>query len=141
MGGRMKISTKGRYALRLALDIAANQNKGPVSLHEVSERQAISLKYLEQLASLLSHGGLLISTRGAHGGYNLAKPPEEITAGDVLRLSEGDLAPVACLKDSNEICPMRGQCATIKFWEDLGELINDYVDNKTLADLTSCPVL
>lgn len=137
----MKISTKGRYALRLALDIAANQNKGPVSLHEVSERQAISLKYLEQLASLLSRGGLLISTRGAHGGYNLAKPPEEITAGDVLRVSEGDLAPVACLKDSNEICPMRNQCATIKFWEDLGELINDYVDNKTLADLTSCPVL
>lgn len=131
----MKISTKGRYALRLALDIAANQQYGPVSLREVSERQGISLKYLEQLARSLSKGGVLISTRGAHGGYSLASDPRDVTAGDVLRSSEGSTASVACLEDDYGICPMRGECETIAFWEGLDQVIEQYMDSVALADL------
>ena len=131
----MKISTKGRYALRLALDIAANQQCGPVSLREVSERQGISLKYLEQLARSLSKGGVLTSTRGAHGGYSLASDPQDVTAGDVLRSSEGSTAPVACLEDDYGVCPMRGECETIAFWEGLDQVIEQYMDSVALADL------
>ena len=135
----MKISTKGRYALRMAIDVARNQQYGPVSLREVSERQDISLKYLEQLARALSKGKVLKSTRGAHGGYSLARDPHDITAGDILRCSEGGTAPVACLEDDYGVCPMREECATIAFWEGLDRMIEDYVDGVTLAALVECP--
>jgi len=131
----MKISTKGRYALRMALDIAQNQENGPVSLREVSKRQGISLKYLEQLARSLSKGGVLSSTRGAHGGYSLAGDPQDITAGDVLRYSEGGTAPVACLEDDFGVCPMRDECETIEFWEGLDRVIEEYVDSVSLSHL------
>lgn len=136
----MKISTKGRYALRLAIDVAQQQDKGPVSLRESSKRQGVSVKYMEQLASQLAHGGVLQSTRGAHGGYSLAKPANQITAGDVLRLCEGGTAPVACLEDDFGVCPRRSECETIVFWEGLDKVIEDYVDSVTLADLVASPV-
>lgn len=133
----MKISTKGRYALRLAIDVARYGTAGPVSLRESAERTAISAKYLEQLAGQLVHGGVFESRRGAHGGYILARPADEITAGEVLRLSEGGTAPVACLEDDFGICPMRDECETIGFWEGLDKAIEAYVDSKTLADLAN----
>lgn len=133
----MKISTKGRYALRLAIDVARRQSEGPVSLRETSERQGISVKYLEQLAGQLTRGGILASTRGAHGGYTLAKEAEHITAGDVLRVCEGGTAPVACLEEDYGVCPRRGECETIAFWEGLDNAIEAYVDGVTLADLST----
>lgn len=131
----MKISTKGRYALRMVLDIAGHQGEGPVPLREVSKRQGISLKYLEQLARSLMKGGVLVSTRGAHGGYSLARDPKDVTAGDVLRCSEGSTAPVACLEDDFGICPMRGECETIAFWEGLDRVIGEYVDSYPLSQM------
>lgn len=133
----MKISTKGRYALRLAIDVAQQQDKGPVSLREASQRQGFSAKYIEQLAALLTHANILKSMRGAHGGYLLARSAEEITAGEVLRASEGSTAPVACLEDEFGVCPMRSQCPTISFWEGLDQVIESYVDSVSLADLAS----
>ena len=138
----MKVSTKGRYALRLAIDIAKHQDDGPVSLREVAKRQNISLKYLEQLASQLTKKGLLKSTRGAHGGYVFAIETQNITAGEILRSSEGDLAPVACLEKGRNLCPMRKECASLSFWKGLDEVIDTYVDSVSLADLcrqTPCP--
>lgn len=131
----MKISTKGRYALRLAMDIASHDEHGPVALRETSERSGISAKYLEQLAGQLVHGDVLKSTRGARGGYSLARDAQQITAGDILRLSEGGTAPVACLEDAYGICPMRDECDTIAFWSGLDKAIEDYVDSVSLADL------
>lgn len=136
----MKISTKGRYALRLTVDIAQRQEAGPVSLREVSERQGFSVKYLEQLASQLVHANILKSLRGAHGGYQLARSADSITAGDVLRASEGSTAPVACLEDGFGVCPMRGSCTTIGFWEGLDAAIEAYVDSVTLAELAAQPL-
>ena len=135
----MKISTKGRYALRLVIDVAQQQENGPVSLREASERQGFSAKYIEQLASQLMHAGILKSVRGAHGGYSLSKDASQITAGDILRASEGSTAPVACLDDDYGVCPMRDKCMTISFWEGLDNAIESYVDSVTLADLASQP--
>lgn len=135
----MKISTKGRYALRLAIDVAQQQAAGPVSLREASERQGFSTKYIEQLASQLMHAGILKSVRGAHGGYSLAKDADQITAGDILRASEGSTAPVACLDDDFGVCPMRDKCTTISFWEGLDNAIERYVDGVSLADLAAQP--
>ena len=136
----MKISTKGRYALRLAIDVARQQESGPVSLREVSERQGFSVKYIEQLAGLLMHAGILESTRGAHGGYTLARDAANISAGEILRASEGSTAPVACLDDDFGVCHMREQCTTISFWEGLDKVIETYVDSVSLADLASQPI-
>ena len=133
----MKISTKGRYALRLAIDVAQHQLTGPVPLRESAKRQGISVKYMEQLAAQMTHGGLLTSTRGAHGGYRLARLDTDITAGDILCVSEGGYAPVACLEDDFGICPHRGACETIAFWEGLDQAIERYVDSVTLADLVA----
>lgn len=133
----MKISTKGRYALRLAMDVAAHASQGPVALREISERTGISAKYLEQLAGQLVHGSVFTSTRGAHGGYSLTRPAEDITAGEILRLSEGGTAPVACLEDDFGICPMRDECDTIAFWTGLDKAIEEYVDSVSLADLVA----
>ena len=133
----MKISTKGRYALRLAIDVARWQDKGPVSLREASKRQNISIKYLEQLARQMVSANILHSIRGAHGGYVLAKEAIDITAGDILRACEGGTAPVACLEDDFGVCPRRNECETIQFWEGLDDVIETYVNSKTLAEISS----
>ena len=131
----MKISTKGRYALRLMTDIAAHDSDGYVSLKDVAARQGISMKYSEQIAGLLAKAGLLHSGRGAQGGYRLAKRPEDYTVGSILRLTEGNLAPVACLEGPENVCQRCGECSTLGFWAGLYAVVNDYIDRYTLADL------
>ena len=131
----MKISTKGRYALRLMTDVAAHDETGYVSLKDVAARQNISPKYLEQIAGLLAKAGMLRSGRGAQGGYRLAKEPESYTVGSILRLTEGGLAPVACLAGEENRCERWGECQTLDFWTGLYAVVNDYIDHYTLADL------
>lgn len=133
----MKISTKGRYAVRLMLDIAQHSNGENISLKDVSKRQDISLKYLEQIVNMLSKAGLLKSQRGSQGGYKLLRKPEEYTIGDILRVTEGDLAPVACLEDGADECQRIDVCPTIKLWRGLHATINEYLDGITLADLAA----
>lgn len=133
----MMISTKGRYALRLMIDIAEQGEGSRVPLREVAERQSISIKYLEQLAGSLVREDLLKSMRGARGGYVLTRAADDITAGDILRAAEGSCAPVACLEDDFGICPRRDECNTISFWEGLDRTIEQYVDGVTLADLVN----
>ena len=131
----MKISTKGRYALRLMTDVAVHGERGFVSLRETADRQGISLKYLEQIAAMLSKADMLRSGRGAQGGYQLTRPPENYTLGSILRLTEGSLAPVTCLEDAENRCARSGACATLPFWTGLYDVVNAYVDRYTLADL------
>ena len=114
----MKISTKGRYALRLMADIGAHDQSGCVSLRDVAARQEISVKYLEQIAGMLTKAGFLYSERGAQGGYRLSRAPEEYTVGSILRLTEGDLAPVACLEGPENRCRRCGECTTLDFWTE-----------------------
>ena len=129
------ISTKGRYALRLMIDIAAYSNGGVVSLKDISARQGISIKYLEQVVALLTRSQLLISVRGNNGGYLLAKPASEYTAGDIIRCSEGTLAPVACLQTDCNSCVRKDICSTIDFWKGFYDVVNNYVDSITLEQL------
>lgn len=131
----MKISTKGRYALRLMLDLAIYNTGEPTSLKDVARRQKISEKYLEQIIAVLNRGGLVKSIRGAQGGYVLKKQPKDIKVGDILRLTEGDLAPVACVGQDPEECDMKSTCVTIFVWNKLAAAISDVVDNITLQDL------
>ena len=131
----MKISTKGRYALRLMLDIALNDAKTPVRIKDIAERQQISYKYLEQIVSSLNKAGFVKSLRGPQGGYRLTKKPEEYTVGMILRLIEGSLAPVACLDDDINNCTRADRCPTLILWEKLYDAISEVVDNITLADL------
>lgn len=131
----MKISTRGRYALRLMLDLALNDPDQYVTIKSISERQDISNKYLEQIITALSRAGYVKSIRGAQGGYKLAHPAEEYTVGMVLRLIEGSLAPVACMDDTPNKCPRSNDCVTLDVWKKLNDAINDVVDNITLADL------
>ena len=133
----MKISTKGRYALRLMLDLAIHGGEGqPVSLRDVARRQNISDKYLEQIVTPLSRAGLVRSVRGAGGGYLLTRSPREYTAGDILRPLEGDLAPVECATDG-EFCPRCGDCATVELWQEIYRAVSQVVDGVTLADLVA----
>ena len=129
------ISTKGRYALRLMIDIALYENNGYVSLKDSSSREDLSIKYLEQVASLLTKSNLLISYRGNNGGYKLSRKPSEYKVGEILRAAEGSLAPVACLECSYDFCKRRDICTTIEFWDEFNKVINNYVDNVTLEDL------
>ena len=133
----MKISTRGRYALRLMLDLALNSPDQYVTIKSISERQDISNKYLEQIITALSRAGYVKSIRGAQGGYKLARPAEEYTVGMVLRLIEGSLAPVACMDDTPNKCPRSNDCVTLDIWKKLNDPINDVVDNITLADLVN----
>lgn len=130
----MKISTKGRYALRLLLDIAQQGEGAVVSLKEISSRQDISVKYLEQIVLKLNKAGFLKSIRGVQGGYTLTRAPAEYNAGEVLRAVEGSLAPTACLESEINQCVRCDQCATLWFWEGMDRAINDYVDRFTLQD-------
>lgn len=131
---RMKFSTKDRYALRLMLELSNHPSDEFVPLKTVSEHQGISLKYLEQIITPLARAGLVASVRGAQGGYRLARPAEEITAGDILRAVEGELTAIPCLGAQAD-CPRRDQCRTRGFWYGLNDLINQYVDNITLDRL------
>lgn len=131
----MKISTKGRYALRLMLDLAVYNTGEPISLKDVARRQQISEKYLEQIISILNKAGYVRSIRGAQGGYMLKKEPEEYTVGMILRLTEGDLAPVSCVGEGSTDCERMQECVTIRIWEQLNEAINGVVDHITLADM------
>ena len=131
----MKISTKGRYALRLMLDLAINNTGEFIPLKNVSERQNISVKYLEQIITTLVKAGFLKGLRGSKGGYKIAKKPEDYTVGMILRLTEGSLAPVACLDDDVNTCERCDDCITLELWKDLYNAINNVVDNVTLADL------
>lgn len=135
MGESMKISTKGRYALRLMLDLAVYNTGEPVSLKDVAKRQEISEKYLEQIISVLNKAGFVRSIRGAQGGYLLTKEPSEYTVGSILRLTEGDLAPVSCVGSGQYVCDRKDCCVTIRVWEKLNAAVNDVVDNITLADM------
>ncbi len=131
----MKISTKGRYALRLMLDLAINNSGEPVRIKDIARRQGISGKYLEQIISTLNKAGFVKSIRGPQGGYRLTKDPKEYTAGMILRLTEGSLAPVACMEGDENECLRECECATIILWEKLDEAIKSVVDTITLADL------
>ena len=131
----MKISTKGRYALRMLIDLAENSDGGFSSLKDIAERQEVSKKYLEQIVTVLNHAGFLITGRGYQGGYKLAKSPSEYTVGDILRLTEGNLAPVSCLEQSENTCQRKDFCSTLPVWEGLYEVINNYLDSITLQDI------
>ena len=133
----MKISTKGRYALRLMIDLAQHDAAGYIPLRDISKRQEISAKYLEQIVVQLSRAGFVISTRGAQGGYQLARHPSEYTVGEILRITEGSLAPVACLEHDPVECARAEDCMTLYFWRGLYDAVNRYVDSVTLEDLVS----
>ena len=131
----MKISTKGRYALRMMLDIAQHQGDGFVTLKDIAERQAISKKYLEQIALQLSQANVLRAVRGHQGGYRLIREPAEYTALEILRIAEGSLAPVACMDQTPNLCERRGICLTLPLWMGLDKVIEDYLSGITLQDL------
>lgn len=131
----MKISTKGRYALRMAVYLARNDNNGYISLKEISDHENISRKYLEQIVPMLTKSGILRTTRGNKGGYLLAYKAEELTVGDILRATEGSLSPISCLEFPDNVCPRKGQCSTLYVWEGLYKMITDYLDNITIQDI------
>ena len=131
----MKISTKGRYALRLMIDLATNDEGNPIRIKDVAERQGISDKYLEQIISVLNKAGYVRSVRGPQGGYTLKKKPEDYTVGMILRLTEGSLAPVACVEEAEQTCERQRDCVTYILWKKISNAINDVVDNVTLKDL------
>lgn len=129
------ISTKGRYALRLMLDLAQHENEGCVALKDVAQRQNVSKKYLEQIVPLLTNAGMLRTTRGYRGGYMIAEPPEKYTVGDILRITEGSLAPVSCLEDNPNKCARAQSCMTLGVWSGLHKVITQYLDSITLRDI------
>ena len=131
----MKISTRGRYALRMMLDMALTDSGKPVRVKEIAERQEISEKYMEQIMSILNKAGFVRSIRGPQGGYFLTRKPEEYTVGMILRLTEGSLSPVDCLDEGTEGCPRQEECVTFILWKQLDEAIRGVVDKVTLQDL------
>lgn len=131
----MRISTKGRYAMQLMLDLARYNTGEPISLKDISKRQEISEKYLEQIISLLNKGGFVRSVRGAQGGYLLNRDPKDYKVGEILRITEGDLAPVACLDQNSMECEKRTGCATVRLWQMINDAVSSVVDKVTLQDL------
>ena len=136
----MLISTRGRYALRVMLELA-QYDQGPyMPLPLIAEKQGISAKYLESIVAPLAKGGLIEGARGKGGGYRLRRPLKDYSAGEILRLTEGSLAPVSCLEGDANACPRAGQCHTLPMWTKLEGLINSYLDSVTLADLLDAPM-
>lgn len=131
----MKISTKGRYALRMLIDLTENREKGFVSLKEIAARQGVSKKYLEQIVPVMNASGLLITNRGYQGGYKLSKDPSAITVGEILRCTEGSMAPVSCLDQTPNQCERCSECVTLPIWMGLEKVINEYLDGITLQDI------
>ena len=129
------ISTRGRYALRVMIDLAEQGRETYTPLKEVAERQRISTKYIEAIMASLSKAGLVDAVHGKGGGYRLNKPAEEYTVGEILRVTEGDLAPVACLEHGAAPCEYAGECKTLPVWDKLNLMINGYLDGITLAEL------
>lgn len=136
----MLISTKGRYALRVMVDLAEHQAAGRIPLKEIADRQGVSEKYLENILATLVRAGLLSGMRGKGGGYRLTRDPDKYTAGEILRLTEGSLAPVSCLEGGNNGCERAGECRTIGMWRELDEMISSYLDGITVADLVAKPM-
>ena len=132
----MLISTKGRYALRVMIDLTEHPSDGFVPLKEIAQRQEISEKYLESIIKLLVKAGLLQGLRGKGGGYRMAVPPDRLTVGRVLRLTEGSLSPVACLEDGAAPCVRASDCRTLSLWQGLEKVIDEYLDGVTIADLS-----
>ena len=131
----MLISTKGRYALRVMIDLAEHQAEGFIPLKVIAERQDISEKYLEGIIKLLVRAKLLTGVRGKGGGYRLTKAPEQYTVGSILRLTEESMAPVSCLEPGAAACPRAAECRTLSLWKGLDKVISDYLEKYTLADL------
>ena len=133
------ISTRGRYAVRILLDLAEHADGALIPMKEVAVRLGISLKYIERIMPALRNSGLIESTHGIGGGYRLAKPPETVTLWEILSLAEGDLAPVACLETGAEPCGRAPICKTLPVWQGYYALTKDYFSNLTLADLLKQP--
>lgn len=131
----MIVSTKGRYALRVMIDLAEQHTQDRTPLKEIAERQSISQKYIEAIMTLLSKNGFVEAVHGKGGGYKLNKKPEEYRVGDILRLTEGSLSPVACLEKGAAECPRKSECRTLPLWTRLDDLVENYLDSVTLADL------
>ena len=131
----MKISTKGRYALRMLIDLAEHQEEGYISLKEISGRQNISKKYLEQIIPIFNKNNILRANRGSQGGYRLTRPPKDYTVGEILRLAEGSLEPVDCLDHDPIGCDRSADCPTLPIWQGLSKVINEYLDGITLQDI------
>lgn len=133
----MIVSTRGRYALRVMLDLVEHQTEERIPLKDISERQEVSQKYLESIMTLLSKNNLVDAIHGKRGGYRLNRKPEDYPVGEILRLTEGSLAPVACLESGSVNCERSAHCKTLPMWIKLDKLINDFFDSITLADLIS----
>lgn len=131
----MLVSTKGRYALRVLIDMAEHQSENYVPLKEIALRQDISEKYLESIVKALVKGRVLTGLRGKGGGYRLSKPPEQYTVGAILRMMEGSLAPISCLEEDAAPCTRAAECRTIAMWQGLDKVIREYLDGFTIADL------
>lgn len=131
----MMISTRGRYALRVMIDLAEQKSDNYIPMKEIAERQNISLKYLERIIPSLSKSGLVEGVHGKGGGYRLCRKPEKYTVGEILRITEGDLAPVACLECGAKPCERREECRTISMWSRFYDMVNEYFDGVTLGDL------
>ncbi len=131
----MLISTRGRYALRVLIDLAEHNDGKYIPMKDVAERQNISLKYLERILPVLTQNKLVIGQHGKGGGYRLSRSPDEYTAGEILRLTEGNLAPVSCLECDAEPCERAAECRTLEMWSKFYQMTNDYFDNITIADL------
>ena len=133
----MMVSTRGRYALRVLIDLAEHNNGAYIPMKDVAARQEISLKYLERILPTLTKAKLIEGVHGKGGGYKLTRAPEKYTVGEVLRLTEGDLAPVSCLAADAPPCDRMSECRTIRIWRDFYEMTNKYFDGIRLSDLTA----
>ena len=131
----MMVSTRGRYALRVMIDLAENAKDGYVPMREVAERQGLSLKYLERILPQLVADDLVVGVHGKGGGYRLSRDPAEISVAEVLKVSEGDIAPVACLEEGAAVCDHIEDCRTLPLWKGLNERINEYLESVKIADL------
>ena len=129
------ISTKGRYAVRVMIDLVKQEQGRNIPLREIADRQEISKKYLEIIMKEMAEAGLLIAASGRGGGYRLARKPEEYPLDEILEIMEGSLSPVACLAGETNTCPRRGQCQTLPFWTEFDELVHNFLHNKKLSDL------
>lgn len=131
----MLISTRGRYALRVLLDLAQNQSDGYIAMKKVAQRQGLSLKYIERIMPVLAKNNYVSGIHGKGGGYRLSREPKDYKVGDILRLAEGDLAPVTCLSCNAERCDRADTCPTLPMWTEFYNMVNNYFDGITLADL------
>lgn len=131
----MMISTRGRYVLRVLADLAEHSNGAFIPMKDIADRQELSLKYIEKIMPVLTKAKMVDGLHGKGGGYRLNRPPEEYKVGDILRLTEGTLAPVQCLETGHTLCERAARCRTLPMWEKFNKLTNDFFDSVTLADL------